>query len=123
MVQLDFDRDSVRVFLCQIRLTFTIYAYVELERYYHFYGHSYARLSLGVSVHEEQQKPISSFGYFLSFLLFHVPLKRLDMVNKAFVDHMVQRIAFADFTERIVDSWQAEIINVGKLIHVLDRID
>lgn len=74
-----------------------------------------------MSVHEEKQKPISSFGYFISLLLFHVPMKRLDMVNKAFVDHMVQRIAFADFTERLIDSWQAEIINVWGLTHVLER--
>lgn len=91
----------------------------EYERYFHYYGHPYARLSVGQSIHaEEEKKPLSSFAYLLSLVLFHIPLKRLEMLNTTFVDRSVQRIGFDRVVEQLTRNWREEIIYVGKLVSI-----
>lgn len=35
------------------------------------------------------------------------------MLDKLYVDHQVKNVAFKSFATKLVDSWQAEVINVS----------
>lgn len=85
----------------------------ETERYYNYSGAPGARITRDQSVHKSTRKPPSSLSLFLSLLLFHVPSKRLEMLDKLYVDHQVKNVAFKSFATKLVDSWQAEVINVS----------
>lgn len=85
----------------------------ETERYYNYSGAPGARITLDQSVHKSTRKPRSSLSLFLSLLLFHVPSKRLEMLDKLYVDHQVKDVAFKAFASKLVDSWQTEVINVS----------
>ena len=52
----------------------------------------------------------------LSFLLFDVPIKRLDMLDKVYVDRRAQRIQVTALMDHLAESLGQEIINVGRYV-------
>ena len=83
------------------------------ERYFNFHGFHGARLSNDQSVRGKSPKRLRGLFRLLSFLLFDVPIKRLDMLDKVYVDRRVQRIQLTALTDHLVESWGQEIINVS----------
>ena len=84
----------------------------EYERYFNFSGAPGARITREQSVRGWERRPLSSLTRFLSLLLFQVPIKRLTLLNGVYVDHQVKQVAFKSLTNKLVESWQAEVINV-----------
>lgn len=46
-------------------------------------------------------------------------MKHLEVLNRSFADHTTQRVLTAKVFNELVDSWQAEIINVNLFLSLL----
>ena len=85
------------------------------ECFYNFSGHHGARISREQTVHGDKTDPPSRFHQLLFLLLFRVPKKRLHQLDKIYIDDKVQRLSWKSFSEKLVNSWQQEVINVSIL--------
>ena len=84
----------------------------EFDRFCTFYGHSYARLDSGQSIYRMDRKSNATLESWLSMLFCNGLRERLDMLNKLFVDHFIQTVAFRKTTKKLIKRWQTEIICV-----------
>ena len=88
------------------------------ERHFNFHGFHGARLTNDQSVRGKLPKKLKGLFRLLSFLLFDVPMKRLDMLDRVYVDRRVQRKQLIILTDHLVESWGQEIINVSFMQYV-----
>ncbi|TFK49085.1 hypothetical protein OE88DRAFT_1663457 [Heliocybe sulcata] len=74
-------------------------------RYLHFHGTPMARLARNQNVYEECTRTTSKPFWFLSCLLFYAPRKHLDLLDKMWVDKMINYVSWSRFMEQLLDEW------------------
>ena len=63
-------------------------------------------------MYDIDRKPNVILKAFLTVFFCNGLQERLDMLNKLFVDHVIQTVAFKRTTKKLIKRWQTEIICV-----------
>ena len=91
-----------------------IYDDLDDERFLHFYGEHYARMSRIESIYEGSV-PRSPLFRFCSVLLFGLPTLYLGELHKVYVDKTVHYHSWRKFISELKEDWQNSITPVRSL--------